>query len=191
MAKILFESTRGFDQIAIEDIFLKNRKIFLTEEVNAATMDDIIKQVMYLEEDDPSGEITFFINSPGGSVSSGLALYDMLMHVRCPIRTVCIGLAASMGAILFLAGDKREIMAHGQIMVHDPSFGRMDVGGLKPHEIQQQVDSLNETKEAIAKIIAERTGKSIKAVYKVTANDTFFNAEKALEYGLATSIIRD
>jgi ATP-dependent Clp protease protease subunit len=191
MANIIFESPRGFDGIPIEDVFLKSREIFLTEEVNAATMDDLIKQVIYLEREDDSKEITFYINSPGGSVSSGLALYDVLMHAKCPIRTVCIGTAASMGAILFLAGDKREIMEHGKIMIHDPSFGKMEVGGMKPHEIQQHVDSLNETRESIARIISKRTGKTMKEVYKVTANDTYYNAEAALKFGLATNIISD
>ena len=191
MANVIYESPRGYDLVKIEDEFLKDREIFLTEEVNAATMDDLIKQVMFLEKQDNTKEITLYINSPGGSVSSGLALYDLLMHIKSPVRTVCIGIAASMGAILFLAGKKREMMEHGRIMIHDPSYGHLDISGKKPHEIQQELDSLNKTREATAKIIAKRCNKEIEKIYEVTANDSYFDADEALEFGLATDIIRD
>ncbi len=191
MANVIYESSRGYDTIRIEDDFLKNREIFLTEEVNAATMGDIIKQVMYLDNDDNTKEITLYINSPGGSVDSGLALYDVLMHIKSPVRTVCIGLAASMGALLFLAGDRREMMEHGKVMIHDPFYGNADMSGKKPHEIQQQLNNLNETKEAVAKIIAERCNKDIQEVYRLTATDTYFNVQDALKFGIATNELGD
>ena len=121
MANIIKETVRGFDVVTIEDELLRNREIFLTEEVNKSTSNELIKELMYLEMEDDSAEITLYINSPGGDVVSGLAVYDYLTLMKAPIRTVSIGCAASMGAILFLAGDKREMLPHTQIMIHDPS----------------------------------------------------------------------
>ena len=109
--------------------------------------------------------------------------------MNSPIRTVCIGSASSMGAILFLAGEKRQMLPHSEIMIHDPSYHHGDMGGQKPHEIQHRLDSLNETREMLAWIIAERTGKSVEEIYKVTAEDSYYKAKAAVEFGLATEII--
>ena len=189
MTNILLETVRGVQPVAISDKLLMNREIFLTEEVNSETSVELIKQLMYLEQEDNTKEITLYINSPGGEVISGLAVYDYINHMTAPLRTVSIGTAASMGAILFLAGKKREMLPHTRIMIHDPSYGHLDVGGRKPHEIQHELDKLNETREALAQIIAEKTGKTLEEIYRVTAEDTFFNAKEALEFGLATNII--
>lgn len=185
----IYESARGFDQIELEDELMKSRKIFLTGGVNSASCNEIIKQLMYLENLDDTKEITIYINSPGGCVSDGLAVYDIIQLLNSPIRTVCVGLAASMGAILFLAGDKRQMLPHSEIMIHDPSYNNADIGGQKPHEIQHRLDSLNETREMLAKIIADRTGKSLDEIYKVTAEDSYYKAKAAIEFGLATEII--
>lgn len=186
---VIYESARGFDQIDIEDELMKSRKIFFTGAVNSDTCNEIIKQLMYLEKQDDTKEITIYINSPGGRVSDGLAVYDIIQLLNSPIRTVCIGLAASMGAILFLAGDKRQMLPHSEIMIHDPSYNNADIGGQKPHEIQHRLDSLNETREMLAQIIADKTGKSIDEIYEVTAEDSFYKAKAAIEFGLATEII--
>ncbi len=189
MARIVKETVRGLDLIDLEDELLQNREIFLTDEVDADTTNGLIKQLMYLEKEDENAEITLYINSPGGEVVSGLAVYDYLTMMKAPIRTVSIGTAASMGAILFLAGDKRQMLPHTRIMIHDPSYGYANMSGKKSHEIQHELDKLNETREIIARIISEKTGKSLEEVYEVTADDTYYNAEEAVEFGLATEII--
>lgn len=186
---VIYESARGFDQIDIEDELMKSREIFFVGSVNSDTCNEMIKQLMYLEKQDDTQEITIYINSPGGCVSDGLAVYDMVRLLNSPVRTVCIGMAASMGAILFLAGDKRQMLEHSEIMIHDPSYSQTDIGGQKPHEIQHRLDSLNETREMLARIIADRTGKSLDEIYKVTAEDSYYKAKAAIEFGLATEII--
>lgn len=189
---VILESARGFEQICLKDKLLSDsREIFLTEEVNAATCDSLITQLMYLDRCNPEQEITLYINSPGGCVTDGLAVYDVMRMLKAPLRTVCMGTCASMGAILFLAGETREMMEHGRIMVHDPSFGGShNIGGKKPHQIQSELDDLNRCRESLAKIIAERTGKPIEEIYEVTANDTYFSADEAIKFGLATSVIQ-
>lgn len=190
MANIILESARGLQPIPIEDEMLKDRQIFLTEQVDGASCNELIKQLMYLDREEPGKEITLYINSPGGSVQDGLAVYDLIMMLKSPVRTVCMGTCASMGAILFLAGKKREMMSHGKIMIHDPAFGGgHEIGGKKPHEIQTELDDLNRCRESLAKIIADRTGHTLEEVSKVTVNDAYFNPEEAIEFGLATKVI--
>lgn len=190
MANVILESARGLQPIPIEDELLRRREIFLSDAVDEKTTNEMIKQLMYLEGEDSTKEITIYINSPGGSVQDGLAVYDLIMLLKSPVRTVCMGTCASMGAIIFLAGKKREMMKHGKIMIHDPAFGgKHEMGGKKPHEIQSELDDLNRCREALASIIADRTGKDIEEIYKVTANDTYYSSEEAVNFGLATGII--
>ena len=189
MANVIIESSRGLQPIAVEDELLRNREVFLADKVSAESSNELIKQLMYLDRES-SEEITLYINSPGGSVQDGLAVYDTIMLLNSPVRTVCIGTCASMGAILFLAGKKREMMPHGKIMIHDPAFGGgHEIGGKKPHEIQVELDDLNRCREALARIIAERTGRTIEEIYEVTVNDTYYDPDEAVEFGLATNII--
>lgn len=190
MANILKETVRGTDCIRIEDDLLSKREIFLTEEVNAATSNELLKQLMYLEGQDTTQEITLYINSPGGEVISGLAVYDFISLMKSPVRTVCTGTAASMGAILFLAGKKREMLPHTRLMIHDPSFSGGSIGGKKSHEIRHELEKLDEVRTALAEIIAEKTGKSIEEIYDVTSDDTFYSAKEAIEFGLATGIMK-
>lgn len=190
MANVIKETARGIQTVSIEDELLSGREIFLTERVDSATTNELLKQLMYLERQDNSKEVTIYINSPGGEVISGLAVYDYIGMMRSPVRTVCTGIAASMGAILFLAGKRREMLPHTRLMIHDPSYDHNDIGGRKPHEIQHELDKLNETREALAKIIAEKTGKSLDEIYEVTASDTYYSAEEAIEFGLATGIMK-
>ena len=188
---VILESARGFETLYLKDKLLSdNREIFLTEEVDAESCNNLMIQLMYLNRTEPDKEIILYINSPGGCVTDGLAVYDVIRLLDAPVRTVCMGTCASMGAILFLAGGKREMMEHGRIMVHDPAFGGgHDIGGKKPHQIQSELDDLNRCRESLAEIIAERTGRSLEEIYKVTANDTYFSAKEAVEFGLATDII--
>lgn len=191
-SNVLIDTPRGPLAISLNDKLLDQRCIFLTDGVNTQTMTELIKQVKYLDsrEGDGGEEITLYINSPGGGVISGLALYDVLVSAKSPIRTVCIGDAASMGAILFLAGEKREMLPHTRLMIHDPSFGNLDVAGMKPHELRHEVESLERTKDILAEIIAEKTGKPLEEITKTTANDSYFTAEEAIEFGLATDICK-
>lgn len=190
MANILKETVRGTDCIKIEDELLSRREIFLTEEVNAETSNELIKQLMYLERQDSGKEITLYINSPGGEVISGLAVYDLISLMKSPVRTVCTGTAASMAAILFLAGEKREMLPHTRLMIHDPSFGSGSIGGKKSHELRHELEKLDEVREALAKIIAEKTGRPLEEIYDVTSDDTFYSAEEAITFGLATGIMK-
>lgn len=190
MANILKETVRGTDCIKIEDELLSRREIFLTEEVNPETSNELIKQLMYLERQDSGKEITLYINSPGGEVISGLAVYDLISLMKSPVRTVCTGTAASMAAILFLAGKKREMLPHTRLMIHDPSFGGGSIGGKKSHELRHELEKLDEVRAALAKIIAEKTGRPLEEIYDVTSDDTFYSAEEAITFGLATGIMK-
>lgn len=190
MANILKETVRGTDCIKIEDELLSRREIFLTEEVNAETSNELIKQLMYLERQDSGKEITLYINSPGGEVISGLAVYDLISLMKSPVRTVCTGTAASMAAILFLAGKKREMLPHTRLMIHDPSFGGGSIGGKKSHELRHELEKLDEVRAALAKIIAEKTGRPLEEIYDVTSDDTFYSVEEAITFGLATGIMK-
>lgn len=190
MPNVLKESARGIERIRIDDELFNNREIFLTDVICCKSSAELIKQLMYLEKQSDD-EIVMYINSPGGEVSSGLAVYDYIASMKAPVRTVCIGTASSMGAILFLAGKTRQMLPHTRLMIHDPSFNRNDIGGKKPHEIQHELDKLNEAREAIVKIIAEKTGKKVKDICKLTVDDTYYSAEEAVKFGLATEIYKE
>ena len=189
MSNVLKASVRGTDLIPLEDMLLEESEVFLVDEITPKSANNLIQKLMYLDSKD-LGEITIYINSPGGEVIGGLAVYDYIKIMKSPVRTVCIGDAASMGAIIFLAGEKREMLPHTRILIHDPSYGHLDVSGKKPHEIQRGVDSLNKIRETLAEIISEKTGKDIDEIYKITAEDNYFTAEEAIEFGLATDIFK-
>ncbi len=189
MSNILRETVKGIDLIPIDDALLEESRIFLVGEVNSKTSNELIKKLMYIDKKD-LGEITLYINSLGGEVMSGLAVYDYIKVMKSPVRTVCMGDVASMGAIIFLAGEKREMLPHSRILIHDPSYGHLDVSGKKPHEIQRGVDSLNKVRETLAEIISENTGKSLDEIYEITAEDHYFTADEAIEFGLANNIFK-
>ena len=121
-------------------------------------------------------------------MQAGLALFDVMRMVEKPVKTVVLGRAASMGVIIFLAGNKREMLSHSTIMIHDPAFGSRNIGGLMSHELKVELDDLNRCREILADIIAERTGKKLKEIYKVTAVDHYMNSKEALDFGLATGL---
>ena len=127
-----------------------------------------------------------FINSPGGSVTGGLALYDVMKGIACPVRTVCLGTAASMAAVLFASGDQREILPHGKVMIHDPLIGRTGGSAL---QLMETSKSLMATREHLASILSEHTGHSLEEIYEKTARDTYFDAEEAVAFGLADRVI--
>ena len=187
---ILRESSRGIDTYSPESMLLQERILFFTEEVNPSSANNLIEYLLFLDKDEPGQEITLCINSPGGEVVSGLAIYDTVRMLKSPVRTVCIGTAASMGAILFLAGNRREMLPHTKIMIHDPLIA----GLVQPQmalQLRKQADQLMETRDVLGKIISEKSGLPLDKVYEMTAEDCFLTAEKAVELGLATDIIRE
>ena len=181
------ESAKGIERLSLEEVLYSSREIFLTEEVNPHTSAQLIKELMVLDKlsDD---EVTIYINSPGGEVVSGLAVYDVIQMMKAPVKTVCIGTAASMGAMLFLAGDKREMLPHTRLMIHDPAYGGGNMAGKKPHELESYVDKLRQTQDIIVDIIAAKTGKSKDQVRETTKEDAYFNVDEAIDYGLATGV---
>lgn len=186
-ARIIKESSRGYDLIPIQDEMLSHREVELVGDVDAESVNALVRELRYLQRQDPEAEITLFINSPGGSVDSGLALYDVMQALSCPIRTVCVGLAASMAALLFISGDRRDMLPHSRLMIHDPLIPR--TGGSALH-LKAISDDLMETRQITAKVIAEHSGRSLEEVLEKTAADSFFQAEEAVAFGLADNIIK-
>ncbi len=191
MSNIIYDSVRGIQAIPIEDAFLRDRKIFLVGEVNDESCNTLIKQLMYMESEDNSRPITLYINSPGGSVGSGLAVYDTIRLMKSPVSAVVTGIAASMGSIILLACEKenRYMLPSSKIMIHDCSWGSRDFGGYKPHEIEQELDQLKNTNARLLSIIAERCGKTVKQVAKGTMNDSYFDAGEAVKFGLVSKVV--
>ena len=185
---ILEETSRGIQAYAIEDMMLKNREIFLTSAINDQSAVDTIKQLMYLDHKS-ADPVTIYINSPGGSVISGMAIYDYIRLMRSPVTTVCVGTAASMAAILFLSGSRRMMLPHSKVMIHDHYFGGTAMAGQKPLELKEKLNDLMETRKMLAEVIVEQTGMSKRQVLNFTKKDTFFDAKEALKVGIATEIL--
>lgn len=184
---IIKETSQGVSSYRIIDEMLSNREIQCVGEINSDSVYSIIMQLQYLQREDPTAEITMYINSPGGEVNSGLALYDVMQAISAPIRTVCVGMAASMASILFAAGDKREILPHAAVMIHDPLIqGGVGGSALKFKAISED---LMRTRSLIAEILAKHTGHALEEIYEKTANDTFFYGQDAVDYGLADLVI--
>lgn len=186
---IIKETSEGLNQIHIQDILFQRREVECVGSITDESVAALILQLRYLQHEDPEQEITIFINSPGGEVTSGLALYDAMKAIKCPIRTVCIGMAASMAAVLFLSGDKRDMLAHSKVMIHDPLIpGGVGGSALKLDAVAKNI---MQTRQTIAEIIAKHTGKSLDEVLAATASDSYFNAEEAVAWGLADNIIHE
>ena len=171
------------------DIFsrlLNDRIVFLADQVNDTTASLVVAQLLFLEAQDPDKDIYFYINSPGGSVSAGLAIYDTMNFIKCDVSTICIGMAASMGAFLLSAGakGKRIALPHSEIMIHQPLGGAQG----QASDIKIRADLILRTRDMLNKILAENTGKSIEQIERDTDRDNFMTAEQALEYGLIDKI---
>ena len=184
---IIRETSEGTARIPIADMMFQRREIWISGEINSELADAVISQILHLDAEDPASEITLYINSPGGSVAAGLSIYDVMQAVTASIRTVCVGTAASMAAVLFAAGNRREIMKHGEVMIHDPLVS----GGISGSAlaVQDKSDRLMAKRKVLCGILAEHTGKSLKQIYKVTGKDTYFGADEAVQYGLAAAVI--
>lgn len=184
---IIRESSQGFAAIALQDDMLSNREIMMIGEINAESVNAHIAQLLHLKREDEQAPITIYVNSPGGEVSSGLALYDVMQAIPCPIHMVCTGIAASMASVLFAAGDTRTMLTHSRLMLHDPLV--MQAGG-SALEVSALAEDLMRTRQAIAEIFAKHTGKPIDEIFEITSKDTYFTAEKAIEFGLADEIAK-
>lgn len=184
---IIRETSEGMARIPIADVMLQRREIWLTGEITSELADAVIAQILHLDAEAPGEEITLYIDSPGGSVTAGLAIYDVMQAVSSKIRTVCIGTAASMAAVLFAAGDRREILMHGEVMIHDPLVS----GGISGSAlaVQDKSDRLMAKRKVLCGILAQHAGKTIKQIYKVTAKDSWYGAEEAVAFGLADEVI--
>lgn len=183
---IIKETSAGYHFVPIRDDMLSRREIECVGEIDADCVNSLIREILYLEREDPNSEITMYINSPGGSVDSGMALYDVMNAVSCPIRTVCIGLAASMASLLFIAGDTRDMLKHSRIMIHDPLITQTGGSALRLKAVSED---LMETRRIIADVIAEHSGKSREEILEKTSSDCYFRAAEAVNFGLADNII--
>lgn len=186
---LLKDTAHGEKSVNLEDEFFTRRKIFLVDQIDADSCNETLKQLMYLEEDDCTQEITMYINSPGGDVTSGLALCDYILMMRSPVRMVCTGTAASMAGVIFLCGDKREMLLHSSVMLHAPSFGGGTLAGKKPCEIKELLSDILDVHEDIASLITQRTEMDRAEVDAMLEKDTYFSAKQALKNNICTKII--
>lgn len=184
---ILRESSQGLECISLKDEFFAHREIEIAGVIDRDMAYSLCQQLRHLAQDDPRTKITIFVNSPGGSVQDGLAIYDVMRAIDCPIRTVCLGMAASMAALLFIAGDERDMLPHAQVMIHDPLIGG-GIGG-SALTVKAVADDLMRTRQITAEIISKHSGHSIDEVLEATAHDTYFEAPEAVEWGLADRVI--
>jgi len=185
---VIEQTSRGGERsYDIYSRLLKERIIFLADEVNDQTASLVVAQLLFLESEDPNKDIQLYINSPGGSVTAGMAIYDTMNYVKCDVSTICIGLAASMGAFLLSSGakGKRFALPNAEVMIHQPS------GGAKGQatEIQIVAENILKTKKKLNEILAANTGQSVEQIAEDTERDNFMSAQEALEYGLVDQII--
>ena len=184
---VVEQTSRGERSFDIFSRLLNDRIIFLSEEVNDTTASLIVAQLLYLEAQDPDKDIQFYINSPGGSVTAGMAIYDTMQYIKCDVATICVGMAASMGAFLLSAGTKGKRMAlpNAEIMIHQPSAGTQgQITDMAIHMKRLQI-----IKERMNRILAENTGKSIEEVTAACERDNFMSSQEALEFGLVDRVL--
>lgn len=185
---VVEQTSRGGERsYDIYSRLLKERIIFLGDEVNDQTASLVVAQLLFLESEDPKKDIQLYINSPGGSVTAGMAIYDTMNYVKCDVSTICIGLAASMGAFLLSSGakGKRYALPNAEIMIHQPSGGARG----QATEIQIVAENILKTKQKLNEILAANTGQTVKTIAEDTERDNFMSAEEAKEYGLVDEII--
>lgn len=187
---VIEQTTRGERSYDIFSRLLSDRIIFLGEEVNETTASLVIAQMLFLESQDPEKDISLYINSPGGSVSSGLAIYDTMRFLKCEVSTICIGLAASFGALLLSGGarGKRLALPNSEIMIHQPAIHGNGING-QATDIKITSDHIQKSKRRLNAILAENTGKSIEEIALATERDNYMSADEALAFGLIDKVI--
>ena len=184
---VVEQTNRGERSYDIFSRLLKDRIIFLSGEIDDTTANLVVAQMLFLEMEDPDKEINLYINSPGGSVTAGMAIYDTMQYLRCPVATLCIGMAASMGAFLLTAGAKgmRRILPNAEVMIHQPLGGAQG----QATDILIHAEYITKIKNKLNRILAERTGQPLEKVMADTERDHFLSAEEALEYGIVDEIV--
>ncbi len=187
MPYVIEQTSRGERSYDIYSRLLKERIIFLGEEVNDTTASLIVAQLLFLESEDPNKDINLYINSPGGSVTAGMAIYDTMQYIKCDVSTTCIGMAASMGAFLLAGGTKgkRYALPNAEIMIHQPSGGAKGMAS----DIQIVAEEILKTKAKLNRILAENTGKDVEEIAKDTDRDNYMSAAEAVEYGIIDKVV--
>jgi len=187
MPYVVEQSSRGERTYDIYSRLLKDRIIFLGEEVNELTASLVVAQLLFLESEDPSKDISLYINSPGGSVTAGMAIYDTMQYIKCDVSTICIGMAASMGAFLLAGGakGKRYALPNAEIMIHQPLGGAQG----QATEIEIAAKHILHTKKKLNEMLAENTGKSYEEIAAATDRDNWMTAQEAVEYGLIDAVV--
>jgi len=183
---VVDQTTNGERSYDIYSRLLEDRIIFLSGEITDETANMVVAQLIYLEGKDPDKEISLYINSPGGSVSAGLAIYDTMNYIKCDVSTICVGMAASMAAVLLSSGakGKRICLPHSEVMIHQPLGGAQG----QQSDIEIQAKHILKTRETLNKILAENTGKDVKILQKDTDRDNYMDAKTAVKYGLVDKI---
>ena len=186
---VIEQTNKGERSYDIFSRLLKDRIIFLSEDVNSVSASLVVAQLLFLESEDPDKEISLYINSPGGSITDGMAIVDTINYIKCPVSTICVGMAASMGAVLLASGAKGKRFAtpNAEILIHQPLIS----GGLSGQttEIKIHADHMVRTREKLNRLLSERTGQSLERIEKDTERDNYMTAEEALEYGLIDGIL--
>ncbi len=186
---VVEQTNRGERSYDIFSRLLNDRIVFLADEVNDTTASLVVAQMLFLEAQDPDKEISFYINSPGGSVSAGMAIYDTMQFIKCDVSTICIGMAASMGAFLLSSGQKgkRYALPNAEIMIHQP------LGGVQgqAEDIKIHAEWILKTREKLNKILSSNTGQPLQIISRDTDRDNFMSADEAVQYGLIDQVIRD
>ncbi len=187
---VIEQTSRGERSMDIFSRLLNDRIILLFDEVNNATASSVIAQMLFLEGQDPEKDISFYINSPGGVITAGMAIYDTMKYIKCDVSTICMGMAASMGAFLLSAGTKGKRLAlpNSEIMIHQPLISGGGISG-QCTDIKIHSDHMVSTREKLNRILAENTGKPLDVIERDTERDNFLTAEAAREYGLIDKVI--
>lgn len=186
---VIEQNSRGERSYDIYSRLLKDRIIFLGEEINDATASVVVAQLLFLESEDPGKDVHMYINSPGGSVTAGMAIYDTMNYIKCDVSTTCIGMAASMGAFLLSSGakGKRYALPNAEIMIHQPLGGAQG----QATEIQIAAEHILKTKKKLNEILAENSGQPVEVVEKDTDRDNWMSADEAKDYGLVDQVIKE
>ena len=187
---VIEQTSKGERSYDIFSRLLKDRIIFLAEDVNSASASLVVAQLLFLESEDPDKEIHLYINSPGGSITDGMAIVDTINYIKCPVSTICVGMAASMGAVLLASGakGKRYATPNAEILIHQPLIGGGGLSG-QTTEIKIHADHMVRTREKLNKLLSERTGQSLETIERDTERDNYMTAQQALEYGLIDGIL--
>ena len=189
---VVEQTSKGERSYDIFSRLLKDRIIFLSEDVNHVTASLVVAQLLFLESEDPDKEIYLYINSPGGSITDGMAIVDTMNYIKCPVSTICVGMAASMGAVLLCSGakGKRYALPNAEILIHQPLIGGGGLSG-QTTEIKIHAEHMVRTREKLNKLLSEKTGQTIETIEKDTERDNYMTAEEALKYGLIDEILYD